>query len=339
MLTIDGGHGEGGGQILRTALALSAVTQTPFRICGIRAGRHKPGLLRQHLTSVQACAQICGAQVSGAELGSRELSFQPGRLRPGRYHFAIGTAGSTTLVLQTVLYGLLFADGPSDIVLTGGTHNPHSPPFDFLARSFLPLLRRMGAQVSATLTQPGFYPAGGGQIEVHVEPAKQLSAIELTELASPIARRATAMVSNLPRLVGERELAVLASALGLSPDEQQLVQLKGGAGPGNVLTFEIETPALTTVFSGFGEKGVRAETVAEALVQTVQEYLRAEVPVDRHLADQLLLPLALTSGGAFRTLSLSPHAHTQLHTLRQFLAVPIAVRTDGPATVVQVGRA
>src|SRR5262245_41275983 len=145
MLTIDGSRGEGGGQILRTALALSLHMQTPFRMHAIRSKRKKPGLLRQHLTCVQATARICGAKVVGDELGSTELSFQPGRPRSGKYHFAIGTAGSTTLVLQALLWGLLFTDGPSELIIDGGTHNPLSPPFDFLERTFMPLLARMGA--------------------------------------------------------------------------------------------------------------------------------------------------------------------------------------------------
>src|SRR5262245_16981794 len=144
MLTIDGSRGEGGGQILRTALALSLITQTPFHMHAIRSKRKKPGLLRQHLTCVQAAARISGAEVEGDELGSTELTFRPGPPRGGSYHFAIGTAGSTTLVLQSLLWGLLFADAPSDLVIEGGTHNPLAPPFDFLERTFLPLLAKMG---------------------------------------------------------------------------------------------------------------------------------------------------------------------------------------------------
>ena len=166
MLTIDGSVGEGGGQILRTALALALVTGTPFRIHAIRARRRKPGLLRQHLTAVNAAATVGGASTDGASLGSRELTFRPGRITPGEYRFAVGTAGSTGLVLQTVLPPLLLASGPSTVTVEGGTHNPGAPPFDFLARVFLPLLRRMGAHVEARLDRPGFYPAGGGQCTV-----------------------------------------------------------------------------------------------------------------------------------------------------------------------------
>src|SRR5262245_8861795 len=163
MLIIDGSFGEGGGQILRTALGLSLVTGVPFRIEKIRAGRQKPGLMRQHLTAVNAAAQVGQAEVIGASVGSQELTFTPGKISPGDYTFAVGTAGSATLVLQTVLPALLTAAQPSFLTLEGGTHNPHAPPFDFLARAFLPLIGRMGPSVTATLIRPGFYPAGGGQ--------------------------------------------------------------------------------------------------------------------------------------------------------------------------------
>src|SRR5437867_958993 len=164
MLLIDGSQGEGGGQILRTALGLSLVTGTPIRIEKIRAGRAKPGLLRQHLTAVNAATAIGAVDVEGATLGSQELTFRPGTVKPGEYRFAVGTAGSTGLVLQTVLPPLLTAPGPSTLTLEGGTHNPTAPPFDFLARAFLPLISRMGPSATARLERPGFYPAGGGQM-------------------------------------------------------------------------------------------------------------------------------------------------------------------------------
>jgi RNA 3'-terminal phosphate cyclase (ATP) len=156
MLTIDGSLGKGGGQILRTALALATVTGKPFRIEKIRAGRPKPGLLRQHLTAVKAAATISDAIVTGAELGSGALTFTPGHLRAGEFAFAVGTAGSATLVLQTILPALLTAPAPSTLVLEGGTHNPAAPPFDFLVKSFLPLINRMGPTVTAELERPGF---------------------------------------------------------------------------------------------------------------------------------------------------------------------------------------
>ncbi len=171
VLTIDGADGEGGGQILRTSLALSLVTGIPFRIERLRAGRPRPGLLRQHLTAAHAAAEVGQVQVTGAALGSLSLTFVPGRVTPGTYSFSVGTAGSTTLVLQTVLPALLLASEPSTLTLAGGTHNPFAPPFDFLAQAYLPLVNRMGPQVTATLERPGFYPAGGGTCQITIAPA------------------------------------------------------------------------------------------------------------------------------------------------------------------------
>src|SRR5688572_17114432 len=174
MLIIDGSFGEGGGQILRTSLALSLITGRPFRIEKIRANREKPGLMRQHLTAVKAAGKIGQAEVEGAFIGAKELTFAPGEVVPGDYSFAVGTAGSATLVLQTVLPALITASKPSTLRLEGGTHNPYAPPFDFLARVFLPIVNRMGPNIEATLLRPGFYPAGGGKVNFTIEPAEKL---------------------------------------------------------------------------------------------------------------------------------------------------------------------
>ena len=206
MIALDGSQGEGGGQILRSALALSLVTGTPFRIDNIRAGRPRPGLMRQHLTAVEAAAAVGAAETSGAGVGSRSLTFAPTTVNPGDYTFSVGTAGSATLVLQTVLPCLLTAPRPSTLVLEGGTHNPSSPPFDFLAKAFLPLVGRMGARVEATLERPGFYPAGGGRFRVTVAPTKALAPLELEQRGALRAQRVRAVVANLPRAIGEREL-------------------------------------------------------------------------------------------------------------------------------------
>ncbi len=191
MITIDGSQGEGGGQVLRTSLGLSLVTGKAFRIEKIRAGREKPGLLRQHLTAVRAAAQVGGAKVSGDEIGSRTLAFEPEQVRGGEYEFAVGTAGSATLVLQTVLPALIVAGGPSRLTLKGGTHNPWSPPFDFLQKAFLPLLERMGAKVTAELIRPGFYPAGGGEFTVEIQPVPggRLQPLDLLERGETVSRR------------------------------------------------------------------------------------------------------------------------------------------------------
>jgi RNA 3'-terminal phosphate cyclase (ATP) len=318
LLVLDGSEGEGGGQILRSALALSLLTGTPFRIDNIRAGRARPGLMRQHLTAVQAAAAIGRAEVSGAEVGGRSLFFRPSRPQAGDYSFSVGTAGSTTLVLQTVLPALITAPGPSTLVLEGGTHNPASPPFEFLTRAFLPLLARMGPRVVVTLEQAGFYPAGGGRLRVQITPAARLAPLELEQRGVITARRARAVVSNLPRSIAEREIARMANRLEWPATAFTIAEV-ASAGPGNIVLIELETEHLTEVMVGFGEKGVRAESVADSAVDEARAYLASDAPVGCHLADQLVLPLSLAGGGHFRTLPPTEHTRTQLHIVQRFL--------------------
>jgi RNA 3'-terminal phosphate cyclase (ATP) len=323
MLTIDGSSGEGGGQILRTSLALSLVTGKPLRVVNIRAGRDKPGLMRQHLVAVQAAAQIGAARVTGAELGSKALTFEPGAVSPGTYTFSVGSAGSTTLVLATVLPALLLAKEGSSLTLEGGTHNPHAPPFDFLAKAFLPLLGRLGANVTATLVRPGFYPAGGGRFTVRIEPAKEWRPLELLERGAIRTRLATATVAALPAAIAERELECFRELVGWERDVCRKDVVKDAHGPGNVLTAVLDFEHVTEVFTGFGEKGVSSEHVAEQVAGEARRYLDAGAPVGEHLADQLLLPLALARGGSFRTLPLSRHATTQVALLEQILGLEV----------------
>jgi RNA 3'-terminal phosphate cyclase (ATP) len=338
VLTIDGSFKEGGGQILRTALALSLVTGKPFRIEKIRAGRDRPGLLRQHLAAVTAAAAVGGAHVTGAALGSRELTFAPAAATAGDYSFAVGTAGSTTLVLQTVLPALILASSPSRLALEGGTHNLAAPPYDFLDKTFLPVLRRMGARVSARLERAGFYPAGGGRLEIAIEPPAPLTPLELLRRGEVRVCRARALVARLPRHIAERELAVVERQLAW--DKAALtVEVVPSDGPGNVLLLEVESDAVTEVFTGFGERGLPAEMVAEQAVQQARRYLEADVAAGEHLADQLLVPMALLRGGAFSTLPLTRHAETNIDVIHKFLDVPIAVtRPDPRGCRVTIGR-
>ncbi|MBN1203799.1 MAG: RNA 3'-terminal phosphate cyclase [Myxococcaceae bacterium] len=329
MVRIDGSKGEGGGQVLRTSLALSLVTGTPFQMVNIRAGRQKPGLLRQHLTAVKAAAEVGAAEVTGAELGSRELTFKPRALSAGNYSFAVGTAGSATLVLQTVLPALMLASGPSTLMLEGGTHNPAAPPFDFLEKAYLPLVRRMGPKVEAVLERYGFFPAGGGKFRVSVEPAP-LRPLTLLERGAVKRRQATALIAQLPFDVAKRELAAVERVLKWKPTELRTEELKRSTGPGNVLWLEVESEHVTEVFTAFGERGVRAEEVAERAAGAARRYLEAEVPVGENLCDQLLLLLALAKGGTFRTLPLDGHSETQLHTFSNFLDVKVDVREVSP---------
>jgi RNA 3'-terminal phosphate cyclase (ATP) len=320
---VDGSRGEGGGQILRTSLAMSLVTGNPFHIKNIRAGRKKPGLLNQHLTAVNAAAKVSQALMEGNTMSSQELYFAPKEVRSGQYHFAVGTAGSCTLVLQTVLPALLTTDSRLELLLEGGTHNPYAPPFDFLIKTFLPIINRMGPRITATLGCPGFYPAGGGRFSVSIEPAMKLSRIDLLERGEVKRRLARAIVARLPRKIGERELKVIRDKLSWESHCLHVEEVTNSRGPGNILTIEIESEHITEVFTGFGERGIPAEQVAEKTVKEVQEYLSADVPVGRYLADQLLIPMALAGGGIFRTLPLTSHTKTNIEVLKQFLDIEI----------------
>lgn len=323
MITIDGSQGEGGGQILRTSLALSLVTGQPFRLEKIRAGRQKPGLLRQHLTAVEAAKTVGAAEVFGAAMESQTLEYRPGVVTPGNHRFAVGTAGSATLVLQTVLPPLLTANGVSTLTLEGGTHNPFAPPFDFLERCFVPLVRRMGPTIGLELRRPGFYPAGGGKFHARIEPVKRLARFDLLERGAIRRRQARAIISKLPAEVAEHELAVVREQLGWQEEECSVEIVENPVGPGNALLLEIGCEHVTAVFTSFGERGRSAEEVAREATQAAKTWLDAEVPVDEHLADQLLLPLALAGGGAFRTDKPSLHSTTNAAMIQRFLPVEI----------------
>jgi RNA 3'-terminal phosphate cyclase (ATP) len=275
--------------------------------------------MRQHLTAVNAATAIGRASVRGAEIGSRTLEFEPQAIGGGEHRFSVGTAGSATLVLQTILPALLRAPAPSTVFVEGGTHNPLAPPFEFFERVYLPLLRRMGVSVTATLERHGFYPSGGGCVRVEVAPCERLRAIEVVERGAVVSRRASAIVAALPFEIARRELDTVRTQLGWDEEECQPLMVKESTGPGNVVEIELQFEQVTELFAAFGERGVRAEVVAQRACAEASEYLATEVPVGRHLADQLPLPFALAGGGAFVSLSASPHLETQCEILRRFL--------------------
>jgi RNA 3'-terminal phosphate cyclase (ATP) len=306
VITIDGSEGEGGGQVLRTSLALSLATGAPFRIENIRAQRPKPGLLRQHLTAVQAAAAVGRARVEGNVPGSPVLTFTPTGVYTGDYSFSVGTAGSATLVLQTILPPLLVAGGRTMVTLEGGTHNPWAPPFDYLEQVFLPVVNRLGPRVEVVLERCGFYPAGGGRFSVTIDPSPQLARLELCDRGEIVGRRLRSLVAHLPRHIGEREVA---TARGL-------------------LNWSEESEHVSEICTGFGETGTPAETVADRAVRDARRYLAAGVPVGCHLADQLLPILALGGGGSFRTLTPSRHMLTNADVVRQFVNVEIVVTPE-----------
>ncbi len=319
LMTIDGAQGEGGGQILRTALALAGITRTPVRIDNIRAGRAKPGLQRQHLMAVRAAARVCGGELVGDELHSRMVELRPQQVIAGDYRFDIGSAGSASLVLQTVLPALITANGPSTVVITGGTHNPLAPPFEFLRDAFLPLITRCGIDIDVELVRHGFYPAGGGELRARIHPLRVPRPLVLLDRGPLRSRQASCWVANLPLSIAEREAATVKHKLKWSDRECVAESIDGCAGPGNVVLITIAHKHVTEVFAQCGEMRVPAEQVAGRAAQEARRYLQGCVPVGEHLADQLLLPLALAAGGEFRTVRPSDHLTTNADVLGRFL--------------------
>ncbi len=323
MITINGSAGEGGGQVLRTALGLSLTTGIPFKIDDIRGKRRKPGLMRQHLTAVRAAKKIGQAKVEGDTLKSGALSFAPTAIRPGKYHFAIGTAGSCTLVLQAILPPLLVADDESNITIEGGTHNPMAPSFDFLASTFLPQLEKMGVNIKAELIRPGFFPAGGGKIRLQVTPPKKLQPIELTSMDfSHFAVKA--VCAELPGHIGIRELKKVQKRLRLEKPGE-MVQLDK-YGPGNVVTIQAHSANITETFTGYGQKNVRAEKVASRVAGQAKRYIEAGAPVGSHLADQLLIPMALAGNGRFVMAEPTSHTLTNIEVIEMFYPIKFQVK-------------
>lgn len=330
MIEIDGSQGEGGGQMLRTSLALSMVTGQPVTLVNIRAGRPKPGLMRQHLACVQASARICSAQTQGAELGSRTLRFEPGPVQPGHYRFEVGSAGSCMLVLQTVLPPLLRAAQPSHLTLGGGTHNPMAPPFHFIERSFLPLLRRMGADVQLSLRRHGFFPAGGGEVEAMVQPATEgLRPLGLDERGELQDGYAEALCAAIPRQVASRELQLVGEAMGWAGERLRTPPLRQNEGPGNALMLTLQYGQHAEVFTQFGEKNLSSEEVARRLVREVRRFQRSDGAVGEYLADQLAIPLALAGAGSYTASEISLHASTNFALIERFLPVAFEL-TPGP---------
>lgn len=331
MVLIDGEAGEGGGQVLRTALGLSLVTQVPFRITRIRGKRAKPGLLRQHLTCVKAAATLGGAEVDGDVLGSSELTFRPKTMQTGSFEFAVGSAGSTSLVLQSVLPALLMATAPTTLVITGGTHNSLAPPFDFLQRSFAPVAAKLGAKLDLRLLLHGFEPAGGGRIEVTVSPSPLNDRLELMHRGALRSRDAVALVSSVPLSVAHRELAVVRRDLDFTDAELHTREVPS-PGPGNALSIALVYEHVTDLFVGLGARGVTAEKVAHRTTGLVKRSQRTDAPVGEYLADQLLIPLALAKGGSFRTTEPSLHTRTQLELIPRFLGVAFTAQPEPTGT-------
>jgi RNA 3'-terminal phosphate cyclase (ATP) len=339
MVEIDGSRGEGGGQILRTALALAIITKQPLRMYHIRAGRERPGLQRQHLACVEAAAKLCGAATKHDGIGSMSLDFAPSDAWASELVVDIGSAGSTSLVVQTILVPAIASARALRATITGGTHNPLAPPFDFIDRVFVPQLRAMGADVTLALERHGMMPQGEGRVVLDVRPSGPLKPIALVESGPIVARRAIAIVARLPRHVAERELAVAREELD---DPQCELRELDDCGPHNVFMVEVERASgARELVTSQGRKGYPAEHVAEDAIDDIADYIEDDVPVGIQLADQLLLPLAVARGGRFRAIApLSPHAVTNLGTIREFISkteLPIRSEPHGDAVEVIFG--
>ena len=320
MIIIDGSFGEGGGQILRTSLGLSAVTGNSFKINNIRANRNKPGLMKQHLASVNAAAEICSADVEGNFIGSKELSFRPGKASGGKYIFRIGSAGSTTLVLQTILPVILNSAEDYEIIIEGGTHNPFSPPFDFLKDSFCGILNKMGFKIDVEIIRHGFYPAGGGCIKAVIKKHTALNCLELND-SSINKIEAVSIIANLPYKIAESEIKIIANDFNLKKEDYR-TSIVNSDGPGNAVILKAVNNDLTNTFTAFGEKGIKLEEVCENLKTQVNSFFVSGACADEHLQDQLLIPMAF-AGGSFTTLKPSLHTLTNIDVIKKFIDINI----------------
>ena len=347
MVTIDGSYGEGGGQVLRTSLALAAITGQPLHLDNIRAARKKPGLQAQHLTCVRAAAAICGAQVQGDVLGSQSLEFRPAHLpQAGEYTLDVteargsGSAGATALVLQTVLVPLTMASGESRLTIRGGTHVPFSPPFSYLQHVYLPALWRMGIKAQVELKRYGWYPAGGGEIAVRIQATRQLLPVMLVERGELRKVWGTAAVSNLPSHIAQRmanrAVNVLKDAGIKSHVEAAHVE---ATGPGTGIFLFAEYEHSVAGFTAYGRKGLPSERVAESACHDFSAHHRRDAAADLHLADQLVLPAAFAAGAShWTTCRVSRHLTTNAWVVRQFLQVPISITGDeGEPGAIRVG--
>ena len=343
MWKIDGGQGEGGGQVLRTALALSAIRGVPIEIHSIRARRKNPGLQAQHLTAVSALAEICGAQVEGATLGSQRVHFAPGAVRPGEYRFDVGTAGSTALVLQAILLPLAFARGASRIVLTGGTHVPWSPPIHYVREVWFPVLAEMGLSARLELLRWGFYPKGGGRVSVQIEGGVDLRPASLVARRGGPRLRGLSAVANLPRGIAERQRDQALRRLEAEGQQADIAVVEAEAsGAGSFLILVADAGGLPVGFSALGERGKAAERVADEVVNALLDFLKTDAACDPHLADQLILSMGLASGTSRLTTSrVTPHLLTTVHIVQQALGCPVQVGGEegspGHVTIEGVG--
>jgi RNA 3'-terminal phosphate cyclase (ATP) len=323
---IDGSTGEGGGQILRTSLALSCITGRRLHIENIRATRRNPGLAKQHLSCVDAARQISGGQCEGAILGSKTLDFQPGQIRGGDYYFEIGSAGSSTLVIQTILPALFLAERPSTVTVTGGTHNPMAPPYDFLCQTFLPAIATAGFSGNCRLHKHGFYPAGGGKITFEIQPWQKQpdKIIDLSQHVERFEIHAKIYIAKLPSHIAQHQEKLLLQS-NLEINNVEHIEVTDSDGPGNCVIIHISGAGRTTIFTAFGMKGKPSQQVVGEVVKMAKDFLASGAAVDYFLADQLLIYTALSKAGCFTTNTLSAHLLTNMDVIKKFLPVNFTI--------------
>ncbi len=323
LIEIDGSFGEGGGQILRTSLSLSCLLKRPFRILNIRKGRKKPGLMPQHLACVKAMELLSSAKVDGASIGSMELTFKPREVKPGNFFFDTGTAGSTTLVLQTMLPCLALSDKKSSLTIKGGTHVPFSPSFHYVKEVFCEFLKRTGIKSTLTIEQFGFYPKGGGLIRAEIEPAKRINNIRLLERGRLLKIRGLSCVANLPLSIAERQKEGFIKTIGNAIPSKHEIDIETlsvkSLGPGTFIHITAEFENSIAGFTALGEKGKKAETVGEEAGTSFLRYYETSGALDPHLADQIIIYLGIAEGiSEFTTSEITRHLLTNLWVLNKF---------------------
>ena len=326
MIQLSGQNG--GGQILRSSLTLSMITGQPFRLTKIRGARRKPGLARQHLTCVKAAAEISNGSVDGAEIGSTEIVFNPGTVKGGNYHFAIGTAGSTTLLAQTLLPALWQADNASTLTLEGGTHNPMAPPLDFLTRVFFPILKKMGIGIETELRRYGFVPAGGGEVFYKLTGEQKAKPIELLDRGKLLEQRIHCLCAHMEGPVAGKETSALRAGLDWPENTIHIEHTENADCQGNTLAAEANYTNITERVTSFGERGKTSKRVAQDVAKMMSNYLSSETVVGRNLADQLLLPMALAGGGKVLTSTPSNHVKTNIEVIEKFLPVKFEIEAQ-----------
>lgn len=327
LIDIDGSQGEGGGQVLRSSLALALLTGKPFHLRHVRARRSKPGLQPQHLRSVRAAAEIGQAEVNGASLGSTDLTFTPGPVRAGSYRFDIGTAGATGLVLHTVYLPLMLrGEAPSEVTLIGGTHVTHSPSYHFNETTWRAHLARLGLDISLRMDRPGFYPRGGGVVRAFLRPSAAVRPLRVVDRGE-VKVSGVSAVAGLDRGIAARQARKARQLLRRADLEADLDEESWDGGPGSVVVLRAEGGGVPATFVGLGARGKPAEKVAEEAVAELLAFVRAgQGEVDPHSADQLVLPLAFAEGASEYTVSeVTLHLTTNVGIVRRFVERDIAV--------------